>query len=279
VVAAIRDPFLHVDGGGLSILRSAGVQVEVGLGSQSAAALIAPYLKRVVTRLPYVTAKWAMTLDGKTAVASGQSQWISSPESRAQVHQLRGRMDAILVGIGTARVDDPLLTVRPVGPRTPVRIVMDSQALLSQESRLVKTARDVPLLIAVSEYAPLERCHALKELDCEVVVFPGAPRVPVLDLLAELGKREMTNLLVEGGDRIVGSFLETGQIDEIHAYIAPIVEGGDHCHSPARGRGMLNMSEALRLQDVVYSEVGGDLRVQGVVPQPWREMLGDLGRE
>jgi diaminohydroxyphosphoribosylaminopyrimidine deaminase/5-amino-6-(5-phosphoribosylamino)uracil reductase len=279
VVAAIRDPFPRVDGGGLAILRSAGVHVELGLGSAAAAALNAPYLKRVVTGLPYVTAKWAMTLDGKTAVASGQSQWISSPESRALVHQLRGRMDAILVGIGTALADDPLLTVRPAGPRTPVRIVMDSQALLPRESRLAKTARDVPLLIAVSERAPVDRYLALKELGCEVVMFPGAPNVSVVDLLTELGKREMTNLLVEGGGRIVGSFLEAGHIDEVHAYIAPILEGGDHPHSPARGRGALSMSDAIRLQDVKHRELGGDLRVQGTLPQLWRAMLNDLGRE
>ncbi len=279
VVAAIRDPFPRVDGGGLAILRSAGVPVELGLGSAAAAALNAPYLKRVATGLPYVTAKWAMTLDGKTAVASGQSQWISSPESRALVHQLRGRMDAILVGIRTALADDPLLTVRPAGPRTPLRIVMDSRALLPPESRLAQTAHDVPLLVAVSEQAPVDRCLGLKEQGCEVVMFPGSPNVPVKDLLIELGNREMTNLLVEGGGRIVGSFLDGGHIDEVHAYIAPILEGGDHPHSPARGRGTLSMSDAIRLQDVMYREIGGDLRVQGTLPQPWRAMLDELGRE
>ena len=279
VVAAIRDPFPRVHGGGLAALRAAGIAVELGLGSSSAAALNAPYLKRVSTGLPYVTAKWAMTLDGKTAVASGQSQWISSPESRALVHQIRGRMDAILVGIRTALADDPLLTARPPGPRTPLRILMDSRALLPRESRLAQTAHDIPVLVAVSEDAPVERCRALKELGCEVVAFAGSPRVSVTELLTELGKREMTNLLVEGGGRIVGSLLEAGHIDEVHAFIAPILEGGDHPHSPARGRGALNMSRAIRLQNTTYREIGGDLSVQGTLPQPWRAMLGDLGRE
>ena len=140
VVAAIRDPFPRVDGGGLALLRSAGLEVELGLLGEEAIALNAPYLKRVITGRPYVIAKWAMTLDGKTAVASGASQWISSQESRGLVHELRGRMDAILVGIGTALADDPLLTARPAGPRVPLRIVLDSQARLPLSSKLVATA-------------------------------------------------------------------------------------------------------------------------------------------
>ena len=279
VVAAIRDPFPRVDGGGLAILRSAGVPVDLGLQAGTAAELNAPYLKRVATGLPYITAKWAMTLDGKTAVASGDSQWISSPGSRSLVHQLRGRMDAILVGIGTVLADDPQLTARPAGLRTAARIVLDSKALLPLNSRLVQTAHEVPVLVAVSRQAPADRRHALEARGCEVVVFPGETRVPIMALLAELGQRAMTNLLVEGGGRVLGSFLEAGQVDEVEAYIAPILEGGDHPHTPARGQGLLRMGDAARLQNVAYSEVDGDMRVRGTVAQPWRSILSDLGRE
>jgi diaminohydroxyphosphoribosylaminopyrimidine deaminase/5-amino-6-(5-phosphoribosylamino)uracil reductase len=279
VVAAIRDPFPRVDGGGLAKLRSAGVQVELGLQSSVAAELNAPYFKRVSTGLPYVTAKWAMTLDGKTAVASGDSQWISSPRSRSLVHQLRGRMDAILVGIRTILADDPQLTARPAGARTPVRIVLDSKALLPLPSRLAQTAREVPVLVAVSEQAPAHRLLALRDHGCEVLVFPGEPHVPITALLAELGRRDMTNVLVEGGGRVLGSFLEAGQVDEVDVYIAPILEGGDHPRTPARGKGALHMSDAARLQNLAYSEVDGDMRVRGVLPQPWRSILSDLGRE
>ena len=115
----MRDPFPKVAGGGLLRLREAGLRVDVGLLGEAAARLNAPYLKRLATGLPYVTAKWAMTLDGKTATASGDSRWISNPRSRACVHELRGRMDAIVVGIGTALADDPQLTARPPGPRSP----------------------------------------------------------------------------------------------------------------------------------------------------------------
>lgn len=276
VVAAIRDPFPRVRGGGLAILRSAGIDVELGLRSEAAALLNAPYLKRVSTGLPHVTAKWAMTLDGKTAVASGESRWISSPASRAIVHQLRGQMDAIAVGIGTALADDPLLSARPAGPRTALRIVLDSQAALPISSKLVQTASQIPVLVATTAAAPAQRCEALRHHGCEVLDFGQRPRVPVLDLLAELGRRDMTNLLVEGGGKVLGAFLEAGQVDAVDAFIAPILDGGDHSYTPARGTGALSMGEAARLQGVSFSEVHGDLRVRGILTQPWRSILGEL---
>ena len=145
-------------------------------------------------------------------------------------------------------------------------------------SRLVQTAHEVPVLVAVSQQAPADRRQALEERGCEVVVFPGETRVPIMALLAELGQRAMTNLLVEGGGKVLGSFLEAGQVDEVEAYIAPILEGGDHPHTPARGRGVLRMGDAARLQNVAYSEVDGDMRVRGIVAQPWRSILSELGR-
>src|SRR5207253_7885382 len=128
VVAAMLDPFPQVSGKGADLLRAAGVTVDVGLCEAEARRLNAPYLKLLATGLPYVTAKWAMTLDGKIATRTGDSKWISNEASRRRVHELRGRMDAIIVGIGTALADDPLLTARPTGPRTPARIVLDSRA-------------------------------------------------------------------------------------------------------------------------------------------------------
>jgi diaminohydroxyphosphoribosylaminopyrimidine deaminase/5-amino-6-(5-phosphoribosylamino)uracil reductase len=280
VVAAIRDPFPRVDGGGLAALRAAGVTVELGPRAEAAGRLNAPYLKRLATGLPYVTAKWAMTLDGKTAAASAASQWISAPGCRALVHQLRGRMDAIVVGIGTVLADDPQLTARPPGPRTAVRVVADSQARLPLDSRLVQTAGDVPVLVAVLPAAPADRRQALQERGCEVVIVPGGspPGVPISPLLEELGRRGMTNVLVEGGGKLIGSFLDAGQVDVVEAYIAPIIEGGDHAHTPARGRGVLQMADAARLEDVTWSQVDSDVRVRGVVPQPWRSILADLAR-
>ena len=153
VVAAMTDPFPKVAGGGFARLEAAGLEVESGLLDTEARRLNAPYLKRLATGRPYVTAKWAMTLDGKTATASGDSRWISGPRSRMLVHELRGRMDAILVGIGTALADDPQLTARPPGPRRAARVVLDSAGTAPPDSRLARTAREIPVWVAVTERA------------------------------------------------------------------------------------------------------------------------------
>lgn len=276
VVAAHRDPFPRVDGGGLARLREAGLEVTVGVEAEAAVALNAPYLKLLFTGRPYVIAKWAMTLDGKTAVSSGDSRWISSEASRALVHATRGRMDAVVVGWGTAVADDPQLTARPPGPRTPARIVLDSQARLPLTSVLVRTARETPTLVAVNDRAPVERRAQLETLGCEIIAFEGIDRVPIGSLLDELGRRGMTNVLVEGGGMVVGAFLDAGEIDEVDAFIAPLLEGGDHPMTPARGAGRSLMSEAARLDRVIHSTVDGDLRVQGQVPQAWRAHLNPL---
>src|SRR4051812_36307295 len=167
VVVAMRDPFPQVAGSGLKQLAPAGIEVELGLHEAEAQQLNAPYLKLLATGRPWVIAKWAMTLDGKIATRTGDSQWISSEASRAVVHQLRGRMDAVIVGSETARLDNPLLTTRPVDfadvKRTATRIVVDSAASLPLESRLVQTARDVPVLVAAAEDAAPSACSRLTE--------------------------------------------------------------------------------------------------------------------
>lgn len=270
VVAAMRDPFPRVAGGGLVRLREAGIRVDVGLTGAAAARLNAPYLKRLATGMPYVTAKWAMTLDGKTATASGDSRWISNPRSRACVHELRGRMDAILVGIGTALADDPQLTARPPGPRQPARIVLDGAARLPVESRLAQTARDARVWIAVTGQAPVDRLASLAALGCEILEFPGNGRVPVLPLLTELSRRGVTNLLVEGGGQVLGAFLDAGQVDAVDVYIAPTLEGGEHPFSPARGHGRPTMSAVARLDWHEVTPLEGDIRLQGTLPASWR---------
>ena len=205
VVAAMRDPFPEVNGKGLASLESAGLAVQSGCEEEAARFLNAPYLKRVTTGLPYVTAKWAMTLDGKTAVRTGDSRWISSESSRRLVHELRGRMDAIVVGIGTVAADDPLLTARPPGPTLARRgWCSTARRALPLSCQLVRTAAECPVLVAVTESADHLRCARLRELGCEVVVFPGSRRVSVVPLLEELARRGMTNVLVEGGGRVLG---------------------------------------------------------------------------
>ena len=270
VVAAMRDPFPKVDGGGAMMLEAAGVEVSMGLMRDEARRLNGPYLKRLATGRPYVTAKWAMTLDGKTASWSGDSRWISGPRSRALVHEVRGRMDAILAGIGTVLADDPMLNARPPGPRTPARVVLDSSARLPLDGQLARSAREIPLWVAVTDRAPPDRQRALEALGCEILAFPGDGAVPVVPLQEELGRRGVTNLLVEGGGTVLGAFLDAREVDEVDVFLAPVVEGGSHGFSPARGMGHSTMAEALRLDHHEVSVVDGDIRVRGTLPAPWR---------
>jgi diaminohydroxyphosphoribosylaminopyrimidine deaminase/5-amino-6-(5-phosphoribosylamino)uracil reductase len=271
VVAAVEDPFERVCGRGIAALKSAGVACAVGLLATEANHLIAPYRKLIATGRPWVIAKWAMTLDGKIATASGDSKWISSEASRAIVHQLRGRVDAIAVGSNTARLDDPLLTARPVDladlKRTATRIVVDSRATLAPHGRLARTAQDVPVLVAAAGEAPGHAIRELEQLGVEVWRGAGNDHATRLDeLLKELGRRQMTNILVEGGGRLLGNLFDLGAIDEVHVFMAPKIAGGKAAAAPVAGGGVDRMTNALALKEITIEESAGDVYVHGRVP-------------
>jgi diaminohydroxyphosphoribosylaminopyrimidine deaminase/5-amino-6-(5-phosphoribosylamino)uracil reductase len=270
VVAAVQDPFPLVHGGGIAQLRDAGIRCDVGVREDEANWLLAPYHKLVTTGRPWIIAKWAMTLDGKLATCTGDSQWISSEASRAVVHQLRGRVDAIMVGSGTARRDNPLLTARPVDladiKRVASRIVVDSGAALSSSGRLIQTARDVPVMVAIGADAADDACGLLTDAGAEVYRCGGETHAARLEsLLDELGRRRMTNVLVEGGSKLFGTLFDMRAIDEVHAFIAPKVVGGISAPPPVAGVGIEHMPRALRLADINIDELGGDVYVHGRV--------------
>ncbi len=264
VVAALADPFPQISGRGFHELTAAGIEVEIGLMESEARRLNAPYLKRVTTGRPWIIAKWAMTLDGKLATRSGDSRWISGAESRAIVHRLRGRVDAILIGRGTALADDPLLTARPPGPRTATRIVLDSRAALDSSSQLVRTARDTPLLVAAGPDATESDRARLAAAGSEVFVCDAPDHQGRLgQLLDELGRRQMTNVLVEGGSRLLGTLFDAREIDEAHIFIAPKLSGGQSAPTPIAGDGVDRMAEALTLEDPQVNHIGRDLYLSG----------------
>jgi diaminohydroxyphosphoribosylaminopyrimidine deaminase/5-amino-6-(5-phosphoribosylamino)uracil reductase len=268
LVAAMRDPFPAVAGRGAEQLAAAGIDVELGVLEAEARSLNAPYLKLVETGVPWVIAKWAMTLDGKIATRAGDSRWISNEVSRAWVHELRGRVDAIVVGSGTALRDDPLLTARPPGPRKAVRVVVDSQASLPLTSRLVETARDYPVIVAAAISAREENRRRLAEAGCEVLGLAAASSTGRLrELLSELGRRRMTNVLVEGGERLLGQFLDIGEVDEVHAFIAPKLVGGADAPSPIGGLGAALMADSRLFERVAWRQSGADLHVSGRFPR------------
>jgi diaminohydroxyphosphoribosylaminopyrimidine deaminase / 5-amino-6-(5-phosphoribosylamino)uracil reductase len=265
VVVAQPDPFPQVQGGGITELRATGgVAVAVGLLEAEAREINAPYLKLIETGRPWIIAKWAMTLDGKIATHTGESRWISGPESRATVHALRGRVDAIVVGRGTAEQDDPLLTARPPGARTALRVVLDTRATLGSESQLVGTAAETPVLVAVGAESARQERERLIAAGCEVLVCEGSTHAARFDaLLAELGRRRMTNVLVEGGAQVLGMLFDDRRIDEVHVFIAPKLAGGAGAASPIGGEGVAAMADALSLAAPVVRQSGDDVYVTG----------------
>jgi len=265
VVVAQLDPFPQVSGRGVDLLRSSGITVTVGVEEEPAHRLNAPYLKRLHHQRPWVIAKWAMSLDGKIATSSGDSQWISSPDSRTQVQHLRSRVDAIMVGSRTAVTDNPLLTARTDTPplRTALRVVVDSQLRLPLDSRLVSTASHTPLLIACGPHAPQHKIEQCRQLGCQVIVFTDADRQQRLDkLLTSLAhKHAVTNLLVEGGGELLGSLFDSQQLDQCEVYVAPKLIGGQAAPGPLGGLGLERLSQGPHAYDCQTEPIGDDVHI------------------
>jgi diaminohydroxyphosphoribosylaminopyrimidine deaminase/5-amino-6-(5-phosphoribosylamino)uracil reductase len=266
VVVAQQDPFAEVSGQGVELLRAKGISVDTGVGEAAARKLNAPYRSLIERGRPWVIAKWAMTLDGKIASRTGHSQWISSEQSRECVHKLRGRVDAVMVGRRTVEIDDPQLTARPAGPRTAVRIVVDSRASIPLNSKLVQTCSQIPLLVACGQEADPARCDELRAVGSEVLVCNGtSPAERLKSLFEELGRRRMTNVLVEGGSQLLGSLFDAELIDECHTFIAPKIVGGEPALSPIAGLGQEHIPRADSLDDLQIQIVQGDVYVTGRV--------------
>ena len=261
VVIALADPFPQVAGRGIEILTNAGIEVVIGCLEDQARAQNSPYLKLLQHGRPYVHAKWAMTLDGRIATATGQSKWISGEASRQHAHAFRGLVDAIIVGVGTVLADDPLLTARPPGPRLAARVVLDSHARTPIDSQLVCTAAQVPTLIVTTPTASQSRVDQLLQAGCECLTVPAADsaRVAVDRLLDELGQRRWTNVLVEGGAELLGSFLTAGEIDAVRIYLAPRLVGGRAAKGPIAGAGIAALADSLQLGPLEITRLDGDV--------------------
>jgi diaminohydroxyphosphoribosylaminopyrimidine deaminase / 5-amino-6-(5-phosphoribosylamino)uracil reductase len=265
VVVASDDPSSHASGRGLGILRDEGVEVVVADGDLAARARLVnqPFRKHARTGKPWVLCKAAMTLDGKVATGTGNSKWISSPDSRKLAHRWRAEVDAVAVGIGTALADDPRLTARfEEVIRQPRRIVFDSCGRLPPDSRLMREARRVPLTVVVSRAAPRASADTLEAHGAEVLVAPGENETArVRAALAQLGEAGITSILLEGGPHLAGAFLDAGEIDEMRLFLAPIVLGGRTARSVLEGEGVETIAEAARAFSVQCERLGEDLLV------------------
>ncbi len=271
---AVRDPDRSVPGGGHAYLENAGLVVHEGLCREEARHLNRFYLHAVRNGRPYVVAKFAMSLDGKIATHTGESRWITGPDSRAEVHNLRRLVDAVLVGAGTAISDNPRLTVRMAayeGPQ-PRRIVLDSHGRVPVESALFDSKSSGSSVVATTDAMPDEHRRTLEELGVEVWTFPAnvTGKVELSALLDELGNRGTRSLLVEGGADVLGSFFDEGQVQELWAFVAPIIIGGSTAHGPVHGNGVPLPDEATRLVKTSLERIGEDVLIRGYVKQPNR---------
>jgi diaminohydroxyphosphoribosylaminopyrimidine deaminase / 5-amino-6-(5-phosphoribosylamino)uracil reductase len=242
VVIASDDPTPKASGRGPGILRDEGVRVDFVDGdiAEAARMLNQPFRKHARTGRPLVIFKSAMTLDGKVATHTGDSQWISGEASRARAHRWRAESDAVAVGIGTALVDDPRLTARIEGvARQPRRVVFDSEARLPLDSRLVAAVTDVPLIVVCSRAASRTSVQALEAAGVDVIVATGENEAARVEhALGELGGREIQSLLLEGGPHLAGAFLEAGEIDEARIFVAPLMLGGAKARTAVEGMGV-----------------------------------------
>lgn len=264
VVVASPDPHPAMGGTSLQRLREAGIEVVVGVLEDAARRLNGPFFKaQADSGLPYVTAKWAMSLDGKIACRTGHSQWISGEAARTEVHRLRGEVDAIAVGIGTALTDDPRLTRRGVPGGDPLRIVCDSRARLPLSSQLVQSAGVHPLLVAVREDAAPERCAALRAAGAEVLACPPAgEHLDVAALLRALGERGMRQVLVEGGGGLLASLFAAGLVDRVQCYLAGRILGGAGAPTPVGGEGVERVDLGARALHLESRRVGEDVLIE-----------------
>jgi diaminohydroxyphosphoribosylaminopyrimidine deaminase / 5-amino-6-(5-phosphoribosylamino)uracil reductase len=263
VVIASDDPTRKASGLGPGILRDGGVDVVWVDGEVAAAArlLNQPFRKHARTGRPLVVFKSAMTLDGKVATATGDSQWISGELSRARAHRWRAESDAVAVGIGTALADDPQLTARIEGvARQPRRVVFDSEARLPVGSKLVKGVAEVPVTVVCSRAASRTAVQSLESAGVDVIVATGQnERARVEDALDELGAREVQSLLLEGGPHLAGAFLEAGEIDEARVFVAPLMTGGRDAKTAVEGMGFQQIGSAPRALHVEFDRLEDDL--------------------
>ncbi len=272
VVIAMSDPNPSVKGRGVAQLRRAGLTVTTGVARREAEELNRAYSHWIRTKRPYVTLKAGMTLDGKIATASGDSRWITSTMSRQEVHELRGQVDAVLVGVGTVLADNPSLTARTgaqlrnLAARQPLRIIVDSRLRVPSNAQVLSQQHKARTLVATTRFAPAVRVRAIQKKGIEAAVFPAIRgRVSLPALLKELGRRGIISLLVEGGSEMNAAMLKAKLVNHVRFYVAPTLLGGRDAKAVIGGKSPVRLVQALKLRNVHIRSVADDVVVEGDV--------------
>ena len=268
VRSAMLDPDARVNGGGAAELRAAGVPVTMGEGAEEAAEVLEGYLHRTRTGLPFVVAKFAMSLDGKIATATGESRWVSGEAGRARAHDLRRTCDAVMAGAGTVVIDNPRLTARDAEgaplQRQPLRVVVDSAGRAPAASRVFHEPGSV--LVATAG-VDAETEAAYRAVGADVARLPGADgRVDLRALMCCLVERGVNAVLVEGGGVLLASLFRDGLVSKVEAIVAPMIIGGEGVRTPVEGEGFARIADAPRLTRVRVGRLGEDAHVVGYTP-------------
>ena len=263
VVVGMTDPNPLVSGKGISILREHGIEVCTGLLEKEIRYQNRIFLKYITQRRPWTVLKWAMTLDGRIAAASGDSRWVSCEESRHYVHELRGRYMGIMAGIGTVLADNPMLNCRTDGMRQPVRIIVDSHASLPEDSAIVRTSGEYRTVLAHTADAMQERLEPLRGCGIETVECSATANgmVDLDDLMSRLGAMGIDSVLAEGGAELDWSLVSAGLADEHYIFVAPKIIGGKAAKGPVGGSGFEKMSDALELDIESVTTSGEDILI------------------
>ncbi len=266
VVVGMKDPNPLVSGKGIAKLRRNGIEVVTGVLRQECEKLNEIFCKFITTETPFVILKSAISLDGKIATRTGDSKWITGPQARERVHQIRHQVDAILVGPGTVLADNPRLTTRLQGGggKNPIRVILDGKESLPLSAKVFQNSGSQKVIYVCGKTLSSKRRTALEKKNVEILaVKEKNGRLNLNDLVIKLGARQVTSLLVEGGAGVNASVLQAGLVDKVILFLAPILIGGKDAPGLIGGEGIKRLQEAYRIQDLQVSQVGNDIMIEG----------------